>query len=105
MADSTVIAISSLLILIAGFAVVGITTQQPSHYCLDKQIKAYCYSLSSTAKTCYTLPSNTGGKLCGAAWELIPFIKEEVPTFEPLSRGTGARKFKCDMTSCTEVFN
>ena len=68
----TIAEITALLILIGTFTYYGISTQEPNYYCLEKQIKAYCYDLSSTMKTCYTLPAKTGGKLCSEGWKEIP---------------------------------
>ena len=45
-----------------------------NYYCDSRQAKAYCFELSSTLKTCYTLPPKTGGKLCNEGWQKIPEI-------------------------------
>ena len=47
---------------------------EANNYCTALQTKAYCFSLSSTNKTCYTLPANTGGKQCLTLpyWQKIP---------------------------------
>ena len=57
-------AIAVILILIGGYAVVGDESLEPTHYCESREIKAFCYSLSSTMKTCYTEMNKTGGKRC-----------------------------------------
>ena len=68
------IAITAIILMLAGFTYIMIAGLEPTHYCLNKEIKAYCYNLSSTERTCYTLPAKTGGKLCDETWKEIPFI-------------------------------
>ena len=66
--------IIALLVVIQGYQLVG--DREPTHYCEERELKAYCYDLSSTMKTCYTLPAKTGGKRC-IEWKEIPFLEEE----------------------------
>ena len=74
--------IAGILILIAGFVMIGDLTKEPTHYCLNKEIKAYCYDLSDSKVTCYTQPERTGGKQCrGGEWKEIP-KEEENPQIE-----------------------
>jgi len=82
METRTILELTALLLVIAGFTTVGITTQDDTHYCLEREIKAYCYNLSSTMKTCYTLPGKVGGKRCIEEWKEIPFIIEDIPDYE-----------------------
>jgi len=73
---------AGFLFVVASFLQVGDTDLEPTHYCLNKEIKAYCYDLSDSKVTCYTQPEKTGGKQCrGGQWELIP-EKEETPQIE-----------------------
>ncbi len=67
--------IVALLVVLNGYQLIG--EREPNFYCEEREIKAYCYNLSSTMKTCYTLPSKQGGKRC-SEWKEIPFIEEEV---------------------------
>lgn len=48
---------------------------EPTHYCDETQTKAYCFSVSSTMKTCYTLPNKGGGKICSNLWKEIPKVR------------------------------
>ena len=71
--------ITGILLTILVFAIVGDTDLEPTHYCLNKEIKAFCYELSDSKVTCYTQPEKTGGKQCrGGQWEEIP-KEEETP--------------------------
>ena len=45
---------------------------EATHYCESRELQAHCFSLSSTFKTCYTLPTRTGGKVCRDLWKEIP---------------------------------
>lgn len=65
--------IVALLLILQCYQLVG--DREPNYYCEEREIKAYCYDLSSTMKTCYTLPSKQGGKRC-TEWKDIPFIEE-----------------------------
>ncbi len=75
---------AALISLIATFVIVGDLNLEPTHYCLNKEIKAYCYDLSDSKVTCYTQPEKTGGKQCrGGQWELIektPQIEYKAPS-------------------------
>ena len=53
----------------------------PKYYCEDRQELGLmdCESLSSTAKTCYTLPDNTGGKRCSSAWQEVVDDRTIIP--------------------------
>ncbi len=37
---------------------------EPNYKCDDRGLEFYCISMSSTMKTCYTLPDRKGGKRC-----------------------------------------
>lgn len=79
---------AALLIAIIGFTYFGIAGMEPTHYCESREIKANCMDMSSTDKTCYTLPTKTGGKRCTEGWQDIPFTIEEVEVISyPSSAG------------------
>ena len=92
MQKPTIYEIGIILTLISTFAIVGLSDKEPTHYCEDREIKAYCYDLSSTAKTCYTLPNTQGGKRCSSLWKEIPFIAESVP---PIYLNSKQKCFNC----------
>ena len=77
METQTKIAIGVVLALIATYTLVGDTSLEPTHFCSDRELKAFCYDLSSTGKTCYTQPGRIGGKRCSPSWEVIPELIEE----------------------------
>jgi hypothetical protein len=77
METKTTIIGSLTLALILSWTYVGVTGQQPNYACAEREVTAYCYDLSSTAKTCYTLPAKTGGKLCSEGWKLIDYREEK----------------------------
>jgi len=55
---------------------------EANYYCDDRMEKAYCFDLSSTMKTCYTLPNRQGGKRCSSLWQPIEIeIKEKVKIY------------------------
>ncbi len=87
---------AGILFVVASFLQVGDTDLEPTHYCLNKEIKAYCYDLSDSKVTCYTQPERTGGKQCrGGTWELISIIEEEeAPQY------TGPTYFPCTSKGC-----
>ena len=68
-------AVGIVMILIAGYLAVGDTSLEPNYYCEEREIKAFCYSLSSTMKTCYTEMNKTGGKRC-SEWKEIGNLEE-----------------------------
>jgi len=73
--------IVTLLLILAGFVSVG--TQEDTHYCMDREIKAHCYNFTKY----YGLENGKcinpfdGNKLCKSGWEEIPFIISEVPDY------------------------
>lgn len=69
--DSKTIVMTLSILLAAGFSFIGDGTETPTHYCDDRFFVAECDSLSSTGKTCYTLPLNQGGKRCSSIWQQI----------------------------------
>lgn len=89
------IGLVSLLVLILTFQIVGDINLEPTHYCEDKQIKAFCYTLSSTNKTCYTQINNGGAKLCYSLWKPIP-IDSYINNPELV-------KWSCNNINCTRI--
>ena len=70
MADlQTYVNVSAVLsvFLAAGFLIIP----DANYKCDSKQQVAYCFNLSSTGVTCYTMPSRTGGKTCTEGWKGI----------------------------------
>ena len=93
--------IALIIALIAGFTYTGISDVEPTHYCEVRELKAYCFDLSGTEKTCYTLPEKTGGKRCSSLWKEIP----ATPT--TIAGGAGeanpalaGAKYICDSEDC-----
>jgi len=87
-----------ILLLIGGYAIVGDISLEPTHYCEENQIKAFCYSLSSTMKTCYTEMNSTGGKRCDA-WKKIGNVEVEpiIPTYQ------NSKQFLCNQVECVPI--
>lgn len=73
----TMIALTAVMLVSLGFNAMP----EATHYCDITQMKAYCFDLSATSKTCYTLPAKTGGKQCSTVWQKIPLVpvQEECP--------------------------
>ena len=61
------IGLSMALLISLGFNAIPEST----HYCDSRELKAYCFDLSSTGKTCYTLPERIGGKRCTEGWQVL----------------------------------
>ena len=92
------LSITFILILITGFTYFGVSGQEPTHYCLNREIKAACLDFSSTEKTCYTFPSKTGGKRCDVPWKEIPFI-ETLGSIKQIDQ-TAANRIHCTKDGC-----
>ena len=70
---------------------------QANYYCDASQAKAYCFDMSSTLKTCYTLPNRGGGKVCGDLWKKIPDPVENTAACSPyVVAYTDNGKYFCD---------
>ena len=61
------IGLSIVLLVSLGFNIMP----EPTHQCDSRELKAYCFDLSSTGKTCYTLPNYSGAKRCTEGWKEI----------------------------------
>ena len=79
----TMVALTAIMLVSLGFNAVP----EPNNYCEARQLKAYCTSLSSTSKTCYTLLGKTGGKQCDSGWKAIPIVTPTVPECPPCEEG------------------
>ena len=73
-----------------------------NYYCDSRQIKSYCFELSSgTGTRCYTMPAKTKYMTCTEGWQKIPKI-EEVPVCinpskcTPVIAYTDRGKYFCD---------
>jgi len=82
----TIITLSMVLLVSLGLNV----NPEPTHTCDSREIQAHCFDLSSTGKTCYTLPGKIGGKRCLDKWDEI------VPTNSLIQ----AREWLCDNKEC-----
>ncbi len=91
-------AIAIIILMISGYVVVGDQSLEPTHYCEEREIKAFCYSLSSTMKTCYTEMNNTGGKRCDV-WKEIGSMESE----EILPKQSNVMKWLCDQNDCVPI--
>ena len=87
----TIIGLSLALLISLGFNAMP----EPTHQCNSRELQAYCFELSSTGKTCYTLPNKVGGKVCTEGWVEIEDIKEDIVE-------VGLR-LSCTNNGCIEV--
>jgi hypothetical protein len=94
-------AIVAILLMIAGYSIVG-EDLESTHYCEEREIKAFCYSMSSTMKTCYTEMNRTGGKRCDV-WKEIGSVEVEVNPIIPVNAGVDV--WRCDQSNCTPIQN
>ena len=69
------LAITSIILMIAGFTYFGINTQESDYYCLDRKITAHCEDFSKyySLENGKCLNKVVGNKLCRSGWEEIPF--------------------------------
>ena len=88
--------IAAILILIGGYAIVGDESLDSTHYCEEREIKAFCYSLSSTMKTCYTEMNKTGGKRCDV-WKEIGQAERVMPMDREVER------WRCNQQDCIPI--
>jgi len=65
--DYTITGMTLALAISLGFNLIP----DPNYYCKSRELKAYCFDLSETMKTCYTLPNKKGGKRCTDSWKEI----------------------------------
>lgn len=77
---------------------IGVEGKQATHYCLERKALSNCVDLSSTKKTCYTLPERTRGKRCTSLWQEIPF-----PELEVSQEIKAVKKWRCDPINCTPL--
>ena len=76
--DYTMVALSTILLVSIGLNAMP----EPTHECDSRELMAYCFDLSSTNKTCYTLPNKIGGKRCTEGWNKIetPYVNNNIPS-------------------------
>jgi len=72
--DYTIITLSILLLASVGLNVMP----EPNYKCDSRELKAFCFDLSESGKTCYTLPKYTGGKRCTEGWKDLNKVSEIV---------------------------
>ena len=89
--DYVMVTLSLALIVSLGFNAMPDAT----HECDSREIKAYCFDLSSTAKTCYTLPGKIGGKRCTEGWNEINHITD-------MSKMVG-KQYLCNSIKCVKI--
>ena len=89
----TMIGLSLVLLVSLGFNAMP----EPTHKCDSRELEAYCFDMSSTGKTCYTLPSYTGGKRCTEGWKEIEYIDPDIPT-----KNSG-KKWLCNQYDCVKI--
>jgi len=85
----TIITLSMFLLVSLGLNV----NPEPTHECDSREIQAHCFDLSSTGKTCYTLPGKIGGKRCTEGWQNIEIIKQIANT----------KQYLCDNQGCEAI--
>lgn len=69
----TLVVMSAILM-----ASLGLNTVPDANYACDsKQIKAYCYDLSSSTNRCYIAPAKASYRDCGEGWKKIEVFSEE----------------------------
>lgn len=81
----------------------GTTELQPNYKCDSSGAELYCFSVSSTLKTCYTLPNNLGGKRCleEPYWHAVSIIPKECPVCTECIACPGCAECKtCPSTGC-----
>jgi hypothetical protein len=86
MVDGNKIAIGALSIALLASLGYTFLDPSPSHFCEERKLTAYCYDLSESGITCYTLPAYKGAKRCFSLWERIPESEENVERMDLPSR-------------------
>jgi hypothetical protein len=95
METQNVALILSIITLVSTFTYIGVIDKEPNYYCESRQVKAFCYDLSSTKITCYTLPAKTGGSRCTESWKQIPTLPQEATLTNV--------KYLCSKDNCTKI--
>ena len=95
--------ITGILLTILTFTLIGDLSLEPTHYCINKEFKAYCYDLSDSKVTCYTQPEKTGGKQCrGGQWEVIPVEEKDAPQIENIKYNSPSGGYHHTKDGCTD---
>ena len=91
----------ALILLISTFLNVGDPYLEPNYFCESREVQAYCYSLSSTMKTCYIEEDKSSKRVCtNDVWQPIPVVDvvTEVPA-SPVVRSESG-KVTCSASGC-----
>ena len=91
--DYALVGVSLALLISLGVNIIELPS--PNYQCDSRELQAYCFELSSTGKTCYTLPNKVGGKVCTEGWVEIEDIKENI-----IEAGL---RLSCTNNGCIEV--
>ena len=95
---STISVLTLVLAISLGFNVIP----DSNYYCDSRQVKAYCFELSSGIGTrCYTLPQKTKYSICNEGWQKIPELTQTQEILKPCASVaiiayTDIGKFYCD---------
>ena len=92
--DYTLIALSAVILATLGLNVMP----EPNYQCDSRELLAYCFDVSSTGKTCYTLPEKQAGKRCTEGWIETFTPKEFVDTGINVGQ-----QYHCDTEKCVEI--
>jgi len=87
------------LLISLGFAV----TPDDNFVCRSLEITKYCDRLSSTERTCYSVPGTTAGKkLCPEPWEEIAAVQQPhiITIYQQSNIGT---VWKCSSSGCNQI--
>lgn len=86
--DYSLITLSIITLASLGFGLMP----EPNYYCDSRELNAYCFDVSETGKSCYTLPDYKGQKICSEGWKEY---KELVP-----QGVSGAKAYLCNTNGC-----
>ena len=98
MKTQTKINAAIIIAMIAGFAIVTVSDQDPTHYSESLKEKRYCDRLSSTEKTCYPYSNTTLGK------KYSPDGWKEIPIFLPATTKHYQKgDYSCNKDGCNRI--
>jgi len=86
-ANYAMVTLTALLLGMLGWGAMP----EPTHQCDSRELDAYCFSISPTEKTCYTLPENQRGKRCTEGWKEKFQPVEVIVTGKPIGE-----QYLCD---------
>ena len=67
---------------------------EANYYCNSTTTKAYCFDLSSSLKTCYTLPDKQKGKICSEGWKELIITPEGIDSVKVFANG---KEWNCEV--------